>query len=64
MEEHRLRVFGNIVLKETLGPNKDDVTGDWRIPHNEHVYNSFSSPDSSRVIKPRTVRREWNVAFV
>jgi hypothetical protein len=26
-EEHRLRVFGNRVLKKMFGPNKDEVIG-------------------------------------
>jgi len=30
-EEHRLRVFGNSVLKKILGPKRDEVTEDWRI---------------------------------
>jgi len=59
-----LRVFGNSVLKKILGPKRDEVTGDWRIPHNEDVSDSFSSPHISRMIKPRTMRREWHVAFV
>ena len=55
---------GNSVLQKILGPKKDEITGDRRISHNENVYDSFSSPNSSRVKKPRTVRREWHVAFV
>jgi len=63
-EDDRLRVFGNSVLKKILGPKRDEVTGDWRIQNNEDMYDSFSSPFISRVIKPRTMRREWHVAFV
>jgi hypothetical protein len=27
-EEHRLRVFGNRVLRRIFGPKRDEVTGD------------------------------------
>jgi len=29
-EEHRLRMFGNRVLKKILGPKRDNVEGEWR----------------------------------
>jgi hypothetical protein len=28
-EEHRLRVFGNRVLRGVFGPKRDEVTGEW-----------------------------------
>jgi hypothetical protein len=28
-EEHRLRVFGNRVLRETLGFMRDNIAGEW-----------------------------------
>jgi hypothetical protein len=34
MEEHRLRVFENRVLRRIFGPKRDKVTGDWRKLHN------------------------------
>jgi len=37
MEEHRLRLFDK-VLKRIFGPRKDKVTGQWRILHNEGLY--------------------------
>jgi hypothetical protein len=33
-EEHRLRVFENMVLRRIFGPERDEVTGDWRKMHN------------------------------
>jgi dihydrofolate reductase len=33
-EEHRLRVPENRVLRRTFGPNRDEVTGEWRKVHN------------------------------
>ena len=29
-EERRLRVSGNRVLRNTFGPERDEVTGEWR----------------------------------
>jgi hypothetical protein len=36
-EAHRLRVFENRVLRIIFGPNRDEVTGEWRKPHNEEL---------------------------
>ena len=36
-EEHRLRVFGNRVLRIIFGPKRDGVTGEWRKLHNEEL---------------------------
>jgi hypothetical protein len=33
-EEHRLRVFENMVLRRIFGPRREEVTGGWRKPHN------------------------------
>ena len=38
LEEHRLRVSENRVLKRLFGPKRDEVTGEWRILHNEELY--------------------------
>jgi hypothetical protein len=37
-EEHRLRVFVNMVLRSIFGPQRDEVTGDWRRLRNEEIY--------------------------
>jgi hypothetical protein len=34
-KEHRLRVFGNRVLRRKFGLKRDEVTGGWRKLHNE-----------------------------
>jgi hypothetical protein len=36
-EEHRLRVFENRVLRRIFGPERDEVTGDWRKLHNDEL---------------------------
>jgi hypothetical protein len=43
-EEYRLRVFENRVLRRIFGPKRDEVTGGWRILHNEELHNLYSSP--------------------
>ena len=37
-----MRVFENRVLREILGPKRDEVTGDWRKLHNEELNDLYS----------------------
>jgi hypothetical protein len=41
MEEHRQRVFENVVLRRISGPNRDEVTGKRRRLHNEEFHNLY-----------------------
>ena len=41
MEECRLRVFENRVLRRIFGSKKDEVTGDWRRLHNKELYSVY-----------------------
>jgi hypothetical protein len=45
-EDHTLRVFEDRVLRRTLGPNGDEVTGGWR-----KLPNLYSSPSMIGVNK-------------
>ena len=47
MEEHRLRVFKNRVLRKIFGPKRDEVTREWRRIGNVELYAVCSSPKSS-----------------
>jgi hypothetical protein len=38
-EEHRLRVFENRVLRGIFGPERDEVTGEWRKLHSGELHN-------------------------
>jgi len=62
-EELRLRVFENRVLRRVFGPERDEVTGDWRKLNIEELNDVYFSPNISRVIKSRRVRWVGNVAF-
>jgi hypothetical protein len=54
MEEHRLRVFMNRVLRRIFGPNRDEETGEWRKLHNEELHILYFSP--IRQIKLRRMK--------
>jgi hypothetical protein len=61
MEEHRLRVFENRVLRGIFGPKRDEVIG-WRKLHNEELHNLHSSPSVIRIIKSRRMRWTGHIA--
>jgi hypothetical protein len=49
-------VFENRALRRIFGPNRDEVTGDWRKLHNEELHNLYSSPSIIRMIKSKRMR--------
>jgi hypothetical protein len=53
MEERRLRVFENMVMRRMLGPKRNDATGEWRRQHNEKLNDLYFSPYTVRVIKKK-----------
>jgi hypothetical protein len=61
-EEHRLRVFGNRVVRGRLGPKRFEETGVWRKLHNKELHGLYSSPSFIKVIKPRRMRWAGHVA--
>jgi hypothetical protein len=56
-EERRLRVFENRVLRGIFGPERVEVTGEWRKLHPEGLNDLYCSPNIVRVIKSR--RMSW-----
>ena len=59
--ERRLRVFENRAFRKIFGPNKDEVTGEWRTLHKK-LHDLYSSPNTVRVIKSRRMRWTGHVA--
>jgi len=51
LEERKLRVFENMVLRRIFGSRRDEVTGEWWRLHNEELNNFYSSPNIVQVIK-------------
>ena len=62
MEERRLRVSENRVLRRVFGTKKDEVTREWRKLHNEELNDMYTSPNIFRVIKSRRMRWTGHVA--
>jgi hypothetical protein len=61
-EEHRLRVFENMVLRRIFEPKKDEMKGEWRKLHKEELRNLYSLPSIIRMIKSRKNKWAGNVA--
>ena len=58
MEERRLRVFENRVLRRIFGAMRDEIPGGGeRKLHNEELNDLYSSPNTIRVMKLR--RMGW-----
>jgi len=56
IEERRLRMFENMVLRRIFQLMKDVVTGEWRKLHNEQLNVLYCAPNIVRVIKWRRMR--------
>jgi hypothetical protein len=41
VEEHRLRVFEDRIVRGIFGPKRDEVTGEWRKLHSEELHNLY-----------------------
>jgi hypothetical protein len=60
MEEHRLRVFENTVLRRIFGPKREEE-GSWTELHNDKLHSLYSSPNIVRMIKSRRMRWDGQV---
>jgi hypothetical protein len=48
-EEHKLRVFENLVLRGIFGQKRDGVTGGWRKLHNEELRHLLSQAKKDKM---------------
>jgi hypothetical protein len=46
-------VYENRVLRKICGPERDEVTGEWRKLHNKELRVFYSTPSIIRIIKLR-----------
>jgi hypothetical protein len=56
LEEHRLRVSENRVLRGIFGPKREELAGGWRRLHNKEVHKSYASLHIANIIKTRRMR--------
>ena len=54
--------FENGLLRKTVGPKREDVTGDWRRLLNEDQYGLHSSSHTILMIKASKVRQAGHAA--
>jgi hypothetical protein len=57
MQDSRLRVIENRVLRRKFGSKRDEVTGEWRRLHKEKRNDLYSSPNIIRENQTRRIRR-------
>jgi hypothetical protein len=56
VEERRLKVFENRLLRWIFDPKRDEASGKWRRLHNEELYGLYCSPNFVQVIRSRRMR--------
>jgi hypothetical protein len=62
IEEHRLRVVENRVLRRIIEQKRDELIGGCRKQYNEELHNLYSSRSKIRVIKSWRIKCAGHVA--
>jgi len=57
-------MFENRVLRNVFGPERGEVTGEWRELHNEELNDLYCSPNVIRVTKSRRMGWAGNVTRI
>jgi hypothetical protein len=61
-EKHRLKVFDTRLLRNTFGPQRDEVKGKWRSIHSKEFYDLYFFTNIISTIKSRTMKEAGNMA--
>jgi hypothetical protein len=56
MDERRLRVFENIVLRRIFELKDDDIVGGWKKLHNVDLHGLYFSPNVIEMINSRSMK--------
>ena len=56
IEERRLRMFENRVLRRIFGHEREDVTREWGKLHNEELNDLYSLPNNFQMIKLKRIK--------
>jgi hypothetical protein len=57
-------VFENRVLRKVFGPMRYEVTGEWKMLHNQELNDLYSLPNIVRVVKLRRMRWAGHAARI
>jgi len=57
-------MFENRMMRRVFGPERDEVTGEWRRLHNSKLNDLYCSPNIVWVIKSRRMRGAGHVAHM
>jgi hypothetical protein len=57
-------VFGNWAVRRIFGLRKEKMVGGWRKCHCGDLHNLYSSPNTSRMIKSRRMRRSGHLVSI
>ena len=63
-EEHMLSVFEKWMLRKIFGPERDEVTGEWRKLHNKELCDLYCLENNIRLIKSRRIWHVWVITEV